>query len=144
MNSNRRCHHCGRYEHIRLYCFILYGYPQSYRQPRPKRKGKKTHVKKVWKSKETVKCLLAQVPLRVSSKKDWYFDSGCSHHMIGERSNVKDLNPYSNSYVTFGDETRGRIKGIGKLVSLDLPCLYGVLLVEGLLDNLINISQLCD
>lgn len=33
MNSNRRCHHCGRYENIRNYCFRLHGYPQTYRQP---------------------------------------------------------------------------------------------------------------
>jgi len=28
------CHHCGRYGHIRPYCYKLYRYPQSYVQPK--------------------------------------------------------------------------------------------------------------
>lgn len=64
--------------------------------------------------------------------------------MTGERSYIEELKPYSNSYVTFGDGTRGKIKGICKLVSPDLPWLDGVLLVEGLNENLINISKLYD
>lgn len=64
--------------------------------------------------------------------------------MTDERSHIEELNPYSNSYVTFGDETRGRIKGVCKLMSLNLLCLDDMLLLEGLTPNLINISQLCD
>lgn len=64
--------------------------------------------------------------------------------MGGERSYIEELKPYSNRSVTFSDGTRGKIKGISKLVSLDLPCLDDVLLVEGLTINLIGVSQLCD
>lgn len=60
--------------------------------------------------------------------------------MTGEKIYIKELTLYSNRYVIFGDGTRGRIKGIGKLVRSDLPCLDGVLLVEGLTANLIDIS----
>lgn len=79
-----------------------------------------------------------------SSIKDWYFDSGCSQYITGERRYIEELKPYSNRYVTFGDGTIVRINGISKLISPNLPCLDGVLLVEGLTANLINISQLCD
>lgn len=64
--------------------------------------------------------------------------------MIGEKSYLEELRPYSNSYITFGDGARGRIKGTHKLFSLGFPCLDDVLLIEGLTANLINISQLYD
>lgn len=64
--------------------------------------------------------------------------------MTGEGSYIEELNPYANSYVTFGDGTRGRITGISKLVSADLPCLDDVLLVEGIIANLISINKLCE
>lgn len=88
-------------------------------------KGKKTQAKKVWKPKESVKCLLTHVSLRGSSREDQYFDSVCSQHMIG-------------------DGSRRKIKGIGKLGCPSFPIPNEVLLVEGLVANLINISQLCD
>lgn len=47
--------------------------------------------------------------------------------MTGEKNHLEELKPYSNSYVTFGDGTRGRIKGIGKVVSLGFHCLDEVL-----------------
>lgn len=72
-----------------------------------------------------------------------YFDSGCSKHMTVKKIYLEELKPYSNSYVNFGNEARGTIKGIYKLVSPSYPYLEDVLLVEGLTTNLINISQLC-
>jgi hypothetical protein len=89
-------------------------------------------------------CLIAHTSLRVSSKDDWYFDSGCSKHMTGEKAYLKEVKAYSNSYVTFGDGAKGRIKGICKLCGPDLPKHGNVLLVEGLTSNLISIRQLCD
>lgn len=144
-NSYKRCHHYGRYGHIRNFCYKLYGYPQSYKHPRPnKRKAKKTQAKKVWKSNETVKCLLAHDFPRVFLREDWYFDNGCSHHMNGERGHIERLKTQSSSYVTLFHEGRRKIKGIGKLVFPCLPNLDNVLLVEGLITNFISISQLCD
>jgi hypothetical protein len=43
--------------------------------------------------------------------------------MMGEKNYLKEVKPYSNSYVTFGNGAKGRIKGISKLVSPGLPCL---------------------
>lgn len=64
--------------------------------------------------------------------------------MTREMTYLEELKPYSNSYIIFSDRAKGRIKGIGKLVSLGLPSLEDVLLVEGLTANLANINQLCD
>jgi hypothetical protein len=64
--------------------------------------------------------------------------------MTGEKAYLQEIKNYSNSYVTFGDGAKGKIKGIGKLNGPELPNLDNVLLVEGLTANLISISQLCD
>lgn len=38
----------------------------------------------------------------------WYFDSDFSRHMTGERNYLKNINPYFNIYVAFGDCVKGR------------------------------------
>lgn len=84
--------------------------------------------------------IIAHTSLRVSSREYWYFDSGCPIHITGERLYLKELQPYSNIYVTFGDGAKGRIKRIGKVVYSSLPSLDNVLLMESLTTNLIIIS----
>ncbi|PNX99239.1 gag-pol polyprotein, partial [Trifolium pratense] len=128
----RRCYYCGKMGHTQASCFKLY----------PNKRN--STAKEARKGKFGMTCLIAHTSLRVSSKEDWYFDSGCSKHMIGEKTYLKEVKSYSNSYVTFGDGAKGKIKGIGKLSGPDLPSLDNVLLVEGLTANLISISQLCD
>ena len=46
--------------------------------------------------------------------------------------------------VTFGDNNKGIIIGIGSIGNLDKPLIENVLLVKGLKHNLLSISQLCD
>lgn len=64
--------------------------------------------------------------------------------MNGEKNYLEEVKTYSNSYVTFGDGDRGRIKGICKLVSSGFHCLHDILVIEYLTANIINIKQLCD
>ncbi|KAI5390825.1 hypothetical protein KIW84_075927 [Lathyrus oleraceus] len=80
----------------------------------------------------------------VLSKEEWYFDSGCSRHMTGNKDLLTGLHHHAISYVTFGDGAKGEIKGTCKLDCLGVPELDKVLLVKGLTANLISISQLCD
>ncbi|KAK2382478.1 gag-protease polyprotein [Trifolium repens] len=146
-----RCDHCGRSGHVMKECFKIHGYPQRPRSPRKNEKKilvqqekyQETQVKKVWRPKEDLK-LKAHTCIRLSSYEDWYFDSGCSKHMTGDKKYLKELRPCSKGSVTFGDGAKGRIKGIGKLRDPILPYLDKVLLVEGLTTNLISISQLCE
>lgn len=58
---------------------------------------------------------IAHTSLRVSSRDYWYFDSGYSIHMTEEKNYFKEVKPYSNSYITFGDGVKGNIMGKRKL-----------------------------
>lgn len=68
--------------------------------------------------------------------------------MTREKAYLDTIKPYTNNYITFGDDSKGRIKGIGKLMYHGLPILDNMLdnmlLVERLTANVISISQLCD
>ena len=61
-----------------------------------------------------------------------------------------DINKFSNlalkakGYVTYGDNNKGRILGIGKVGAPPFTSIEDVLYVEGLKHNLLSISQLCD
>src|SRR3954462_8099397 len=135
-----RCHYCGRFGHIKPFCFRLYGYPDQ--APSYKPKQIMPIQKQHWKPKSMA--LIAHTSLRVSAKEDWYFDSGCSRHMTGLKNLLVDIKSHSTSYVTFGDGAKGEIKGVGKLDCSGVPNLEDVLLVKDLNANLISISQLCD
>ena len=75
---------------------------------------------------------------------DWYFDSGCSRHMTGERSYLCDYQNMLDGYVSFDDGRKRRVLGKGTLLANGLSKLKNVLHVEGLKANLLSISQLCD
>lgn len=116
-----RCYHCGCFGHIKAFYFKLHGYPQTtprYRIQQVMSKVKKhwvPKVKKQWVPKTVAASLIAHTSLRVSAKEDWYFDSGCSRHMTGVKNLLVDIKSHSTSYVTFRDEAKGEIKGVGKL-----------------------------
>ncbi|KAG7553143.1 Integrase catalytic core [Arabidopsis thaliana x Arabidopsis arenosa] len=74
----------------------------------------------------------------------WYFDSGCSRHMTGDSSVLSTFTEEASGKVTFGDGGKGRIRGKGNIECDDQPSLINVYYVEGLKENLISISQLCD
>ncbi|KAK1652778.1 hypothetical protein QYE76_070583 [Lolium multiflorum] len=76
----------------------------------------------------------------------WAFDSGCTNHMIGGRcvleQFIEDVNKKSS--ITFGDNSKGKVLGYGKVaISKDL-CLETVMLVESLAYNLLSIYHLAD
>lgn len=75
---------------------------------------------------------------------DWYFDSGCSRHMTGNRDILAEISPIKGGKVTFGDGKQGKIQGVGHTENGEQPDLINVYLVDGQKANLISISQLCD
>jgi hypothetical protein len=162
-----RCHYCGRFGHIKPFCYRLHGYPNQTSQGRPKKKVSTHNVpikKQTWAAKQTPQvnpkqqasklhpspenqqCVanLAHTSPRAPIKQDWYLDSGCSRHMTGMSNLVVNLHPPTTKFVTFGDGTKREVIGVGKLDCPEAPKLSGVLLVKGLTVNLISISQLCD
>ena len=61
---------------------------------------------------------------------DWYFDNGCSRHMIGEKNYLCDYQNMSDGHVSFGDGRKGRVLGKGILLANGISKLKNVLHVE--------------
>ncbi|VFQ72004.1 unnamed protein product [Cuscuta campestris] len=49
----------------------------------------------------------------------WYLDSGCSKHMTGDASKFLQIKPAKGGNVVFGDNSKGKIIGIGSVDSLE-------------------------
>ena len=65
--------------------------------------------------------------------KYWVLDSGCSQHMTGNDSMFTTLeDPEDHEHVTYGDNSRGKVLGLGRIaISKDLS-ISNVLFVETL------------
>ena len=74
----------------------------------------------------------------------WYLDSGCSRHMTGDKTKFCLLTKGEGGQVTFGENSKGKIIVSGKVGKNLSSCIDDVMLVEGLVYNLLSISQLCD
>jgi hypothetical protein len=73
-------------------------------------------------------------------------DSGCTQYMIrnGKMFTSIDNEGSECDKITFGDNSKGKVKGLGKIaISNDLS-ISNVLLVESLSYNLLSVAQLCD
>lgn len=83
-------------------CYKLHGRPLYPCQQQPtKRTRRNDHLPQVWKVKEATTSHITHISLRTPSCEDWSFDNGCSRHMTGEKSYLKEVKPYINNYVTF-------------------------------------------
>jgi hypothetical protein len=74
-------------------------------------------------------------------------DSGCTQHMTGDmrmftQMSEEGCSNYDN--ITFGDNHKGKVKGLGKIAISNDNSISYVLLVETLNFNLLSIAQLCD
>jgi hypothetical protein len=75
----------------------------------------------------------------------WLIDFGCSRHMTGNKKWFSSLTPLSHKeYVTFGDDKKGKVLGIGIIKVNDCFTLNDVALMDRLRYNLPFVSQLCD
>jgi len=74
----------------------------------------------------------------------WYLDSGCLRHMTGDAKKFNKISYKASGHVTYGDNNKGKILGVGKVTSSSSTVIKNVLLLEGLKHNLLSISQLCD
>ncbi|GJU30048.1 retrovirus-related pol polyprotein from transposon TNT 1-94 [Tanacetum coccineum] len=73
----------------------------------------------------------------------WYLDSGCSKHMTGDRSRLKNFVKKFIKTVRFGNQHFGAIMGYGDYVIGD-SVISRVYYVEGLGHNLFSVRQFCD
>ena len=74
-------------------------------------------------------------------------DSECTQHMTGESCMFKSIDTSQNGgfdSITFGNNKKGKVKGLGKIVVSNDMSISNVLLVESIDFNLLLIAQLCD
>ena len=64
--------------------------------------------------------------------------------MTGDKSKFLTLTPKQSGHVIYGDNSRGKILGVGKIGKDLSTSIDNVLYVEGLKHSLLSISQLCD
>ena len=76
---------------------------------------------------------------RVQEKNEWVIDSGCSHHMIGDKSKFVSLENYDGGVVIFGDDKSSVIHARGS-ISFVGDNIDDVLYVEGLKHNLLSVG----
>ncbi|XP_031131738.1 uncharacterized protein LOC116033121 [Ipomoea triloba] len=87
------------------------------------------------------KCLMAH---EVEEDEDiWYFDSGCSRHMTGNKASLVEFRNIEGPKVIFGGNDHGITKGIGTVIKNGLR-IENVSYVEGLKFNPLSTSQFCD
>jgi hypothetical protein len=100
--------------------------------------------KRVWVKKEDNLCLVSHTALKILDTCLWYLDSGCSKHMTGDKTLLKEIQMGKGGQITYGDGSQSRVIGKGIINILGLETTQEALYVEGLKVNLLNISQFCD
>ena len=98
-------------------------------------------MKQVWKTRTPVEISLSCLKV---THDQWLLDSGCSHHMTGEKKNLSRFKEINGGQVKFGGVAYGKVIGKGIMNVDGLHPIKNVWLVSGLEVNLISISQLCD
>jgi hypothetical protein len=134
LNNEIECYICHNYGHKSVDC-RLKNYEPDLNFP--------AENVKFWKKKESDKCGL--VFSAQSKMNPWHIDSGCSKHMMGDKSKFISLSESKLGNLTFGNDAPGKIKGKG-MVSLSngKGKSQDVLLVDGVKHNLLSVSQMCD
>jgi len=66
-------------------------------------KKRNTPKKQVWIKKEDNLCLVAYTALKILDTFLWYLDSGCSKHMKGDKTLLKDVQMGRGGRITYGD-----------------------------------------
>ena len=70
--------------------------------------------------------------MKDSLKQIWYIDSSCSKHMMGDASKCIHISPKNIRHVTYGDNNKGKILGVGKIGTNPSTSIENVLLVDDL------------
>jgi hypothetical protein len=96
LSNEVECYKCNNFGHIAKNCRLTI-------PPRESKKNINSQISEpqgIWKRKYN-QCLLAiQAQTR---KSDWYVDSGCSKHMIGDKNMFLNLKKEKDGSVSFGN-----------------------------------------
>ena len=90
--------------------------------------------------------LMANLRGYMAEGKEWVLDSGCTDHMTGDKDMFRELaeNDGPRKYVTFGDNSKGKVVGLGKVAISHDSSIQNIMLVESLGYNLLSVSRLAD
>ncbi|KAA0041515.1 gag-pol polyprotein [Cucumis melo var. makuwa] len=141
--TRRICYFCGWDGHIRQNClnYRLLTCRQLDTQQTKYLRSPRTE----WHRKIHIEnCKVALTSVKGLNSSDWYFDSRCSRHMTGNADFFSDLSECKARSIVFGDGEKEKIIGKGTTNRSGLPFLLDVRLVQGLVANLISITQLYD
>jgi hypothetical protein len=78
-----KCHYCNKNDHVKPYCCKLYGFPKHLIYPISDQMKRK-----IWIVRNVGTANITHTSFRASSREDWYFDNGCSRHMIVVKENT--------------------------------------------------------
>ena len=75
----------------------------------------------------------------------WIIDSGCSQHMTGTSRMFDSIekNDSGIESITFGNNKKGKVVGLGKIAISNDMSISNVLLVESLDFNFLSMTQIC-
>ncbi|KAJ9556290.1 hypothetical protein OSB04_010904 [Centaurea solstitialis] len=154
----RKCYHCGFNNHIASKCPDATKTEKLAKVKKSPKTDNSVKGKKVVKTVPSVKTPASRTDNSVKAvtnstnptnnsgsidKGIWYLDSGCSRHMTGSKSVLSNYREERGPAVTFGGNGKGQTRGYGTLTN-GVTMFKRVAYVEGLMDNLLSISQLCD
>ncbi|KAJ9553475.1 hypothetical protein OSB04_017520 [Centaurea solstitialis] len=157
----RKCYHCGLNDHIASKCPDATIAEKSAKVKKNPKTDNSVKGKKVVKTVSSVKTPASRTDKSVKAATDstsptdnsgsivlwdkgiWYLDSGCSRHMTGSKSVLSNYREERGPAVTFGGNGKGQTRGYGTLTN-GVTTFKRVAYVEGLMHNLLSISQLCD
>jgi hypothetical protein len=90
--------------------------------------------------------LMANLRGYMAGGKELVLDSGCTDHMTGDKDMFRELagNNGPRKYVTFGDNSKGKVVGLGKVAISHDSSIQNVMLIESLGYNLLFVSRLAD
>ena len=90
-------------------------------------KTKVSNVKQILVKKNELKCFVVHTSLRACESHSWYLNSGCSHHMTGNKSLFTSFIEFDGGNVTFGDGNVAKVKDKGTICAPNIPNLEEVL-----------------
>ncbi|KAL4318116.1 hypothetical protein GQ457_18G020990 [Hibiscus cannabinus] len=95
---------------------------------------------------EDCKAFMAWVDSKANNQQVWFLDSGCSHHMTGNKSLLSELDESYKKTVRLGDSKQLQVEGKGTVAMQNnhgkINHLYNVLYVSNLSQNLLSVGQL--
>ena len=90
--------------------------------------------------------LMANLRSYIAGGNEWVLDNGCTVHMTRVKDMFLELaeNNGPRKYVTFGDNSKGKVVGLSKVAISHDSSIQNVMLIESLGYNLLSVSRLAD